>query len=271
MSIDKKKIIADHFNKMPFKGPKENSLSDQADSYGSNSVSFLLRQPYQYIETIIKNSSISNATCLDYCCGTGQFSVFPILSGYKVIGIDISEKSIKLAEERSIELSINHKCHFQSMDAENLSFEDDSFDLILSYNSLTYLDLNKSYSELSRVLRNDGKLIIMDSLGHNILFNLNRMRNLNIWGPSIKSELKLLKKRDIYLGKKYFQLDSIKYFGFTTPFFHFTSKRLGLNLNKGFIKFLNIIDHFILSLPLAHFFAFKYVAIYKLKKIKNKK
>ena len=56
----KKKIIADHFNEMANK-----SEIKKTNQYGSENVTPLLRQPYIYIEDIIKYESTEKMICTD--------------------------------------------------------------------------------------------------------------------------------------------------------------------------------------------------------------
>ncbi len=256
---NKKNIVETHFDKI---GSEDINIS----IHGSASNPKLLQFPYVYIEEII-NDYISKSSIeinvLDYCCGTGLYSIYPSLRGMKVDGIDISDKSINVAKLRSKKFGVSENCYFQKMDAEILKFKDNKFDLILSYNSLTYLNLEKSFKELSRVINKDGKLLIMDSVGHNILFLFNRSKNLNNWAGSIKNDIRLLKKKDIDLTNKYFHLDSIKYFGFFSLVFLFLERKIGLKVK---ISLIDKIDQFLLSLPFAYLLAFKYVAVYSPKK-----
>ena len=53
------------------------------------------------------------------------------------------------------------QCHFEIGDAEKIPFQDKSFDLVLSYGSLSYLKMNVAFSEISRVLRDQGVLIVV--------------------------------------------------------------------------------------------------------------
>ena len=77
------------------------------------------------------------------------------------------------------------------MDAEHLQYSDNSFDLILAYGSLSYLTMSTSYKELNRVLKPKGKIVIIDSLGHNPLLKLIDQRILNSWAKRRIIMLKL--------------------------------------------------------------------------------
>ncbi len=75
-----------------------------------------------------------------------------------------------------------------------------------------HLDLNTAYSELSRVLKPDGKLLFKEPLGHNILINLFRRITRNL---RTEDEHPFLMK-DISLLDKYFDSKKFTYFFLTS-------------------------------------------------------
>ena len=103
---------------------------------------------------------------IDMGTGTGQFAVYLGRLGFRVIGIDISEKMVRKARDnaRSYGLWID----FQTQDAENLLFKDDTFDVIVSRNLLwTLPDPGKALKEWRRVLKPNGTLIVSDGMWMN--------------------------------------------------------------------------------------------------------
>ncbi len=111
---------------------------------------------------------------LEYGCGTGSFAFTLAKRGAKVWGIDISQAGTKLATKRAIELGVADQTCFQVMDAEVLSFPDNSFDIICGSGILHHLDLQKSIKEVKRVLKSGGRAVFFEPLGHNPLINLYR-------------------------------------------------------------------------------------------------
>ena len=59
---------------------------------------------------------------------------------------------------------------FEVMNAEKIKYNDDMFDLVTIVSSLSYLKLSDTLSEVLRVLKKDGKLIVVDSFNHNIFY-----------------------------------------------------------------------------------------------------
>jgi len=97
-------------------------------------------------------------------CGTAEES--ELLNKYnpkKIIGIDISEKSIAIAKESY------PNCEFYVGDMLNLPFKEKEFDFIFSSLAISHIeDKNKLFKELYRVLTNDGELLF--SVGHPMRF-----------------------------------------------------------------------------------------------------
>ena len=108
------------------------------------------------------------ATVLDYCCGNGEDSLFLAAHGAaRVVGIDISDVSIRNCRDRAQAAGVAGRVTFETMDAENLSFDDNSFDLITEYGVLHHLELDRAMSELARVVKPGGHMICTETLGHN--------------------------------------------------------------------------------------------------------
>ena len=103
---------------------------------------------------------------IDMGTGTGQFAVYLGRLGFRVIGIDISERMVRKARENA--RSCGLRIDFQTRDAENLLFRDDTFDVIVSRNLLwTLPHPEKALKEWRRVLKPTGTLIVSDGMWRN--------------------------------------------------------------------------------------------------------
>ena len=94
---------------------------------------------------------------LDVGCGTGAFVSYLATetTGSEFIGIDIDDDFIAYANGKLFPKSNSYK--FLVGDACNLPFEDESFDLVISYTALTNIpDSNRVMSEMLRVARING-------------------------------------------------------------------------------------------------------------------
>ncbi|MDO4554933.1 MAG: class I SAM-dependent methyltransferase [Lachnospiraceae bacterium] len=99
---------------------------------------------------------------LDVGCGAGLFSVMLAQHGHKVTGIDLTPDMIACARRMAAEEGVS--CHFEIMDAEQLIFKDETFDLVISRN-LTWTLPNAAiaYQEWLRVLKKEGVLLNFDA------------------------------------------------------------------------------------------------------------
>lgn len=87
---------------------------------------------------------------LDVGCGTS-----PIAFMYKnLTGIDIDPRKIEFMEAKA---DYNQ---FFTMSAENIQFPDSTFSTVLCIEVIEHLDSRKMMSEISRVLKDDGLLIV---------------------------------------------------------------------------------------------------------------
>jgi ubiquinone/menaquinone biosynthesis C-methylase UbiE len=97
---------------------------------------------------------------LEIGCGLGTDGAQFAKAGAEYTGIDLTEAAIELARKR-FELT-GLKGEFQTGDAENLSFPDESFDLVYSHGVLHHTpDIERAVSEIHRVLKTGGRAIVM--------------------------------------------------------------------------------------------------------------
>ena len=253
-----KQTVSKHFDNQAMQ-----SNDELLGEFGSSVNDKFLRSPYLYVENFLEAHSFNSI--LDYCCGTGIYSIFPAKKGAKVHGIDISEKSINTAKIRASFFKVNDLCTFEVADAESIPSADASFELVLSYGSFSYLDMNKAFKDIHRVLCDDGILIIVDSLGHNPLFNMNRKRNIMNYAPEYYKQLKTLQVNDVKNSSRdYFTVKEIKYFDLFSVLGSYLSRFLDLNINPNiFIK----ADFLLSKTPFIGKYFFK--AVFILKKIKH--
>ena len=121
------------------------------------------KRPHRFIEKPMMREllpNLVNKKVLMLGCGTGEENL--MLREYgaaDIIGIDLSEESIKLAKESYPD------CEFVVGDMHKLPFEDKSFDFVYSSLAIHYSDDPESvYKEIHRVLNENGQLLF--SVGH---------------------------------------------------------------------------------------------------------
>lgn len=107
---------------------------------------------------------------LDIGTGPGFFPIILTKAGHSVTGIDITENMISFAEQNLEKEGV--KAKVMTMDCQNLSFADNSFDLLVCRNLTWTLDNPvRAYSEWYRVLRPGGRLLIFDANWYRHLFD----------------------------------------------------------------------------------------------------
>jgi ubiquinone/menaquinone biosynthesis C-methylase UbiE len=100
---------------------------------------------------------------LDVGCGRGgtAYVVHQFFDAKTITGIDLSSSAIAFCKA-------NHQCpgvNFQEGDAERLSFEDESFEVVTNIESSScYPNIRSFYSEAFRVLTPGGYLLYTDAL-----------------------------------------------------------------------------------------------------------
>lgn len=103
-----------------------------------------------------------NLKILDVGCGPGFFSVILASLGHKVVGIDLTKSMIDRAEQ--IANMLDYDIDFRVMNAQELDFDDEEFDVVISRNlTWTLPDIEKAYREWYRVLKKDGVLLNFDA------------------------------------------------------------------------------------------------------------
>jgi len=113
-------------------------------------------------------AKIKGKTILDAGCGKGRFSKILANKGGVVTGVDLSNELLKVAKNKI------KNANFIIGNILDLEFLDNSFDYIICVEALEHVpDTDKAIKEMVRVLKKDGKIIIIDknklSL-HNRLF-----------------------------------------------------------------------------------------------------
>jgi ubiquinone/menaquinone biosynthesis C-methylase UbiE len=204
------------------------------------------------------NENIPGKITLDYCCGTGIQSVEMAKIGATVYGIDISNVEIQTAINRVKNNNLYDRVTFKVMDAEQMDFNDNFFDVIVCTGVLHHLDLNRAFPEISRVLKKGGLVICLEALGYNPLINLYRKLT-----PHLRTRWEIdhiLTLKEIKQGLNYFTNVDIKYFHLLTLL------AIPLRNNKYFYKilsFLEFFDKILLSIPIIRLLAWQVYFVYK--------
>ena len=207
-------------------------------------------------EWFIKNAR--DKRVLDYGCGRGEASRSIARCGVgEVVGIDISEVSVAIAEKETRAAGLQDRCAFFAMDAENMTFDDNSFDIVYCSGILHHIDMNKAYPEIARILKPSGQLLCTEPLAYNPIIQWYRKRT-----PHLRTAWEIehiLKKKDVYLGKKYF--NRLNIIGF---FYLFTIAAVpfrNIPLFKLLRGILGLLDKCVLHIPFIQWLAWQIVFV----------
>jgi ubiquinone/menaquinone biosynthesis C-methylase UbiE len=114
---------------------------------------------------------------LEIGCGVGTDGAQFAKAGADYTGVDLTEAAVDLARKRFAVSGFTGK--FQTADAENLEFENESFDLVYSHGVLHHTpDTARAVDEIWRVLRPGGRAVVMlyhrDSYNYRVNISLLR-------------------------------------------------------------------------------------------------
>jgi ubiquinone/menaquinone biosynthesis C-methylase UbiE len=110
-------------------------------------------------EALIERCHIGReSTILDVGCGVGATACFIATKvGCRLVGVDILEKMVERSRERAARQRITDRLEFRVADAQNLPFEDNFFDAVLTESVTAFPeDKQKAVNEYARVTKPGG-------------------------------------------------------------------------------------------------------------------
>lgn len=102
---------------------------------------------------------------VDIATGTGDvaISMATNIPTSQIVGIDLSEEMLKVAQQKIERLSIKPNIRLLCEDAENLSLSSNTFDVVtISFGIRNFENIDKGLSECYRILKEDGSLFVME-------------------------------------------------------------------------------------------------------------
>jgi phosphatidylethanolamine/phosphatidyl-N-methylethanolamine N-methyltransferase len=113
----------------------------------------------------IKAADRVGGTILEVGVGTG-ISLPDYSADNRVVGVDLSEQMLQKAKARVSQLALTHIVRLEVMDAEHLSFPDDSFDVVVAtYVVSTCPNPEAALDEFARVVRPGGEIVLANRVG----------------------------------------------------------------------------------------------------------
>lgn len=102
---------------------------------------------------------------LDVATGTGDlaFEAINILKPQHIIGVDISEGMLAIANQKIIKRNLQNVFEVQLGDSEKLLFNDNSFDAVtVAFGVRNFENLELGLADMFRVLKSTGKVVILE-------------------------------------------------------------------------------------------------------------
>jgi len=137
---------------------------------------------FNLTQTILKDANIKpSESVLDVGCGTGQTSAF-LVKRFNCQVTAIDKHPIMIA--KAVERFKNDPSTVKVVEgnAECLNFEDDSFDFIIAESVIVFTNIEKTLHELARVLKSDGRLILLEMTAEQNLTEKLQRKVCNLYG-----------------------------------------------------------------------------------------
>ena len=108
-------------------------------------------------DLVVRAEVSDGETVLDVACGTGNATIPAAQTGARATGLDITPELLEDARRRAADAGV--EVDWIEGDAENLPFDDGSFDVVLStFGCMFAPDHGKAAAEIARVLRPGGRI-----------------------------------------------------------------------------------------------------------------
>jgi demethylmenaquinone methyltransferase/2-methoxy-6-polyprenyl-1,4-benzoquinol methylase len=102
---------------------------------------------------------------LDVATGTGDFAfeALSILKPKKIIGVDISQGMLDIAQQKITKRNLSDKFEVKLGDSEKLPFENNQFDAVtVAYGVRNFENLEVGLADIQRVLKPGGKAVVLE-------------------------------------------------------------------------------------------------------------
>ena len=112
----------------------------------------------------VKKIENNPSNILDIATGTADLAIIASkITNAEVIGIDISNKMLDLGKEKIRKENLSSRIKLLIQDAENLSFDSNSFDAVtVGFGVRNFENLKKGLNEIHRVLKKGGYVAILE-------------------------------------------------------------------------------------------------------------
>jgi ubiquinone/menaquinone biosynthesis C-methylase UbiE len=184
------------------------SLGTEKPENQASLIATLLNQPYEdYYRRVTENVTPAMKV-LELGAGTGTHTGILIETGAAVTALDISPFSLNVLQEK-----FHDGVHVVCASMDEIPLPNATFDVIVSAGSLSYVDFQRVSHEIRRLLKNDGMLIVIDSLNHNWIYRINRFIRFLLKQRSYSTLMRMPTTQTIQEIRKNFAVSEVKFFG----------------------------------------------------------
>jgi ubiquinone/menaquinone biosynthesis C-methylase UbiE len=119
-----------------------------------------------------KIGNVNGRHLLDLGCGAGESSIYFALKGARCVASDWSPQMVAAARQ----LAEIHQVDIEArvIDAVNIDFRDNTFDIVYAANLLHHVDTRQTLREIRRILKPGGVACTWDPLKYNPFINVYR-------------------------------------------------------------------------------------------------
>ena len=190
-------------------------------------------------------ASVPPATFLDFACGDGLLSIEAARAGANaVVGIDISEISVRNAAETAEKAGVGDRTRFLQRDCENTGLPDNAFSACLCAGMLHHLDLTRAFPELARIMRPGSRILCIEALAYNPVIQLYRDRT-----PHLRTDWEkkhILSMKEVRYAKQWFNVENVKFFLMASPLATFLPAG---PIRRGGIALAHLVDEVATRVP----------------------
>jgi len=109
--------------------------------------------------------SLDPGSVLDVATGTADMAILAskLLNAKQIVGIDISEGMLEIGKKKIEKLGLQHRIELLKGDSETILFDDNTFEAVtVAFGVRNFQDLELGLSEIKRVLKPGGKLVVLE-------------------------------------------------------------------------------------------------------------
>jgi SAM-dependent methyltransferase len=133
---------------------------DPKTMWGSGNYAAVAERISESGELVVERAGVEpGMDVLDVACGTGNATIPAAKAGARVTGLDLAPRLLEIARERCADAMV--EIDFVEGDAQEMPFEDASFDRVLSvFGHMFAPDHERTAAEIRRVLRPGGAISV---------------------------------------------------------------------------------------------------------------